>query len=195
MQATEEQASAVLKIGVEHNYLLALVDGLSKHGWAISLRGQTDLGIAEMQRALAILQAMDVVLFKWDRLSLLAEAYGHAGRLVDALSSINEAIGLIETSGARNAESHAYRVKGDLLLRQGYAAEAEACLQRALDIARSQSAKSWELRAATSIARLWQQQGKRGEARTLLQDVYGWFTEGFDTPDLQDARALLDELA
>jgi predicted ATPase len=93
--------------------------------------------------------------------------------------------------------AEAYRLQSALLLRQSTpdAAQAEACLQQALAIARRQQAKSWELRAATSLARLWQQQDKRAEAHQLLAEIYGWFTEGFDTADLQDAKALLEELA
>ena len=93
--------------------------------------------------------------------------------------------------------AEAYRLQGELLQRQAVpdAAQAEACFHQALAIARRQQAKSWELRAATSLARLWQRQGKRAEARELLAPVYGWFTEGFDTADLQEARALLEELA
>jgi predicted ATPase len=94
-------------------------------------------------------------------------------------------------------EPELYRLKGELLLQQSSdnQAEAETCFHHALDIARNQQAKSWELRAATSLARLWQQQGKREEARQVLAAVYDWFTEGFDTADLQDAKSLLDELA
>ncbi len=101
------------------------------------------------------------------------------------------------TTGERWYEAELYRLKGELLLQQSSdnQAEAEACFQQALDVARHQQAKSFELRAATSLARLWQQQGKRQEAHDLLAPVYSWFTEGFDTADLQDAKALLDELA
>ena len=103
----------------------------------------------------------------------------------------------MDTTGERHFEAEVYRIKGDLLLRQAVpdAPQAEACFQQALAVARRQQAKSWELRTALSLSRLWQQQGKRDAARQLLADVYGWFTEGFDTPDLQDAKALLDALA
>ena len=101
------------------------------------------------------------------------------------------------STNERFYEAEIYRVKGELLLKHGgsnTAAEAETCFRQALDIARVQSAKSWELRAATSLARLWRDQGQRAQARDLLAPVYGWFTEGFDTADLKDAKALLDEL-
>jgi predicted ATPase len=103
----------------------------------------------------------------------------------------------MEKAGAHGYEAELYRLKGELLLRQAVpdGTQAEACFQQALAIARRQQARSWELRAAMSLARLWQQQGKQGEARQLLEEVYGWFTEGFDTADLQEAKALLEALA
>ena len=108
-----------------------------------------------------------------------------------------EALTLADTTGERWYEAELYRLKGELLLQQysDNQAEAETCFHQAIDIARNQQAKSFELRAATSLARLWQQQGKRQEAHDLLAPVYHWFTEGFDTADLQDAKALLDALA
>jgi predicted ATPase len=100
-------------------------------------------------------------------------------------------------TGGRFYEAELYRINGELLLRQAVPDEdqAETCFERAVDVARSQSAKSWELRAAMSLSRLWQRQGKREEARQLLARIYGSFTEGFDTADLKNAKALLDELA
>ena len=107
-----------------------------------------------------------------------------------------EVLAEVHNTGLCYCEAELYRLKGELLLQQaaGWDGEAEACFRQALDVARRQQAKSWELRAATSLARLWQQQGKRAEARELLAPVYGWFTEGFDTADLQEAKALLDTL-
>ena len=107
-----------------------------------------------------------------------------------------DALAVAQRTGERRDEAEIYRIKGELLLQHAVpnAPEAEACFQQALAIARRQQTKSWELRAAMSLARLWQRQGKRAEARHLLAEIYGWFTEGFDTADLQDARALLDAL-
>jgi predicted ATPase len=104
---------------------------------------------------------------------------------------------VFEANGQGDVLAEVYRIQGALLLRQATpdAAQAETCFQQALDVARRQQAKSWELRAAMSLSRLWQQQGKRAEARVLLAPIYGWFTEGFDTADLQEAKALLKELA
>ena len=110
---------------------------------------------------------------------------------------MTEALATIARSAVRWWEAELYRLKGELLLQHSAAQpeEAEACFQQALDIARRQQAKSLELRAAMSLSRLWQQQGKRDEARELLAPLYGWFTEGFDTADLQEAKALLEALA
>jgi predicted ATPase len=109
---------------------------------------------------------------------------------------VTEALVAAEENENRECESEIHRLKGELLLRQGNAnaSEAQNCFQRAIDIARKQSAKSWELRATTSLARLLAKQGCRDDARTMLAEIYGWFTEGFDTADLKDAKALLDEL-
>ena len=130
-------------------------------------------------------------------LTLLADVHGTIGESDSGLKVLNEALALVDTTGERWCEAEIYRLKGELLLQQNsdHQAEAENCFQRAIAIAQNQQAKSWELRAATSLARLWQQQGKHQEAHDLLAPVYNWFTEGFDTADLKDAKALLDELA
>ena len=108
---------------------------------------------------------------------------------------LHEALALAERTGERYYEAELVRLKGELLLTQGQVDEAEASFQDAIEVARRQSAKSWELRSTTSLALLWQRQGQTGKARQLLSEVYGWFTEGFDTRDLQEAKQLLDELA
>jgi predicted ATPase len=128
---------------------------------------------------------------------VLADVADSLGHTADGLQALVEAHTLVEQHGERYWEAEVYRLQGVLLLRQPGTpqAEAEAWLQRALDVARRQEAKSLELRAAMSLCRLWQQQGKQAEARELLAPVYGWFTEGFDTADLQEAKAWLDELA
>jgi predicted ATPase len=130
-------------------------------------------------------------------LALLAEASAQVGQREEGLPLLAEALAMINDTEERRWEAELHRLKGELLLRQAVldAPQAEACFQQSLTIARRQQAKSWELRAALSLSRLWQQQDKRTEARQLLAEVYGWFTEGFDTPNLQEARALLDALA
>jgi predicted ATPase len=128
--------------------------------------------------------------------TLLADVADHLGRTADGLQALAEAHTLVEQHEERFWEAEVCRLRGVLLLRQPGTppAEAEACFQRALDIARRQEAKALELRAAMCLARLWQRQGKRDAARELLAPIYGWFTEGFDTADLQEAKALLEEL-
>jgi tetratricopeptide (TPR) repeat protein len=118
-----------------------------------------------------------------------------AERTDDALALVAEALALLERRDERHWEAEIYHVKGDLLLKCGGSSEAETCFRRAIEIARRQSAKSLELRATTSLARLLDKQGRQDEARRMLADIYGWFTEGFDTADLKDAKALLDALS
>jgi len=130
-------------------------------------------------------------------LALLAEGYGTLNQAKAGLDALKEAWEVIERTGERWSEAELHRLKGQLLLQQSpdNATEAESCFHQAIAIAQNQSAKSWELRATTSLARRWQSQGKRDQARELLEPVYSWFTEGFDTADLIDAKTLLDELS
>jgi predicted ATPase len=130
-------------------------------------------------------------------LALLAEAHGTLGEPETEFTVLTEALTLVGTTGQRWYEPELYRLTGALLLQQSLdnQLKAETCFHKAIAIAQSQHAKSWQLRAATSLARLWQRQGKRQEAYDLLAPVYHWFTEGFDTADLQDAKALLDDLS
>jgi predicted ATPase len=128
-------------------------------------------------------------------LSSLASAYANTGQFVDAWRCIGEAMTAIKTTGERWFEAEVNRIAGEIAFKSSPdAAEAEGYFERALAVARAQQAKSWELRAAMSMARLWRDQGKRDEARDLLAPVYGWFTEGFDTLDLKEAKALLNAL-
>jgi predicted ATPase len=129
-------------------------------------------------------------------LSMLASAYYKAGEAEEGLRVIGEALSAIESTSERCFEPEVLRLKGELLLVRSppNIGEAEDNFLRAIDVARNQSAKTWELRAATSLARLWRHMGQLAEARDLLAPIYGWFTEGFDTPDLKDARALLDKV-
>lgn len=130
-------------------------------------------------------------------LSLIAEAFGNANQVEEGLRVITEALEHINRTRERIWEAELYRLRGDFLLKPVIKneQEAETCFHQALKIARYQQAKFWELRATTSLARLWQSQGKREEARELLTPVYSWFTEGLDTADLKDAKSLLDALA
>lgn len=136
------------------------------------------------------------------QLPWLAMAYKEAGRLEDGLAVLAEALTFADTNGAHVEEAELHRVKGELTLQQeskeqrakSGKQEAEECFLKAIDIARKQQAKSWELRASISLARLWQRQGKTTEAHKLLSDIYNWFTEGFATKDLQEAKALIETL-
>ncbi len=128
---------------------------------------------------------------------MLAEGFWRVGRHDDALGALGLGVAQAQEKGQHLYDSELHRLRAEILLDQdgGALQEAQTLLRRALEIARAQQAKSFELRAATSLARLWQQQGRKDEARELLAPVYQWFTEGFDTPDLKDAKALLEELA
>ena len=156
-----------------------------------------DDGIALMQEGLAGWRATGAELFVPFYLALLAEAYGEAGQAAEGLAALDEALTIADKGGKdgeRVWDAELSRIKGELLLGSSHAVQAEACFQEALQIARTQRAKSWELRASVSLSLLWKNQGRRKEARELLQGIYDWFTEGFDTPDLINAKALLDEL-
>jgi len=150
-----------------------------------------------MRQGLAALRATGMAVGMTANLAWLAEAYGQVGQVDEGLHLLAEAQAVVDTTEDRGGEAELHRLHGELLLRQAVpdVPQAEACFQQALAVARHQQAKSRELQAATSLARLWQHQGKRDQARELLAPIYGWFTEGFDTVDLQDARALLEELA
>jgi predicted ATPase len=157
---------------------------------------QEDEGIAQMRQGLTDISKKGLVGAQPGYLSLLAEINGRIGKVDEGLCILAEALSLVNENGQRHMEAELYRLKGELLLAQSLdIEEATICLHSALSGARHQHAKSWELRAATSLAKLWQSQGQRQEAYDLLAPVYGWFTEGFDTADLKDAKALLDALA
>ena len=161
----------------------------------MAAQGARAEGLAQMRQGLAAYRTRGR--FPWLLfLGLLAEACGQAGQVEEGLRALHEALEAMQTTEERMYEAELHRLRGELLLQQSAAqpGEAETSLQQALDIARLQQAKSLELRATMSLARLWQQQGKTTEARDLLAPVYHWFTEGFDTKDLQEAKALLGQL-
>jgi predicted ATPase len=165
-------------------------------GWALAEQGRHQEGIAQIQEGLAASRAIGAELLRPYHLCLLAEACKNTGRFDDALSALREALAAADEDEDRHHEAEIHRLKGELLLRQNdsNAAEAQSCYERAIEIARRQNSKSLELRAVMSQARLLANQGRRAEARTILAEIYNWFTEGFDTADLKDAKALLDEL-
>jgi len=165
-------------------------------GWALAQQRQAKEGIEQMHQGLIAHRATGAEMIRPYFLALLAEVHGTIGQPDVGLTALAEALLLGDTTDAHWYKPELYRLKGELLLQlsSDNQVEAENCFQQAITVARSQQAKSFELRTATSLARLWQQQGKRQEAHDLLAPVYHWFTEGFDTADLKDAKALLDEL-
>ena len=158
--------------------------------------GRAQEGITILTEGLAAMAATGATLHKSNHLSWLAEANLIAGESKDGLKALDEAFAHVNETGERFWEAELYRIKGVLLLLPGGSeAEAEDCFKQALEVAKGQSAKSLELRAAMSMARLWRKQSKSAEAQELLSGIYGWFTEGFDTPDLIDAKGMLGELS
>jgi predicted ATPase len=195
--ATQECAEAAIVLTTEHGFPHWRAYSAIVSGWALAQQaGQAQEGVEQIKQGLRAFRATGAELWQPYLLALLAEAHGTIGEPEAGLTALAEALTLAETTGERWYESELYRLKGALLLQQspGNSTEAETCFQHAISIAQNQSAKSWELRSVTSLARLWQQQGKRQEAHDLLAPAYKWFTEGFDTADLIDAKALLDEL-
>jgi predicted ATPase len=197
-QATQERAEAVMALAREQGFVQRLAGGTVLRGWALAMQGARTEGIVEMRQGLATYQAIGSGLGQTQWLTLLAEAYRQTGQTAAELAIVVEALGVVDKHRERFWEGELYRLKGEILLmqegkRQKWS-DGEECLHQALDVARRQQAKSLELRAAMSLSRLWQLQGKRDEARELLAPIYGWFTEGFDTADLQEAKALLEEL-
>ena len=192
-----EHAEAFHSLAVENEDAWWKAMSLCFRGRVLAAQEQSAEGIAQIQQGLEAFQDIWRV-FVWQpfNLALLAEVYGKAGQAAEGLRAVADAFEVVNTTDERWYDAELYRLKGELTLQQSQdAAQAEACYQKALDVARQQEAKSWELRAATSFARLWQDQGKAREAREVLAPVYNWFTEGFDTQDLKDAKALLDGLA
>jgi predicted ATPase len=181
-----------MQLSTEHGFYQLHVSATIMQGWLLATHGQQASGLVQMQQSLADYSQTGNVLYQVWYLTLLAEAYRQHQQSSAGLDTVAEAIAISRPF----FEPELYRLQGELLLMQSCEnqGEVEACFDHALDLARRQQAKSWELRTATSLARLWQQQGKRRDAYDLLAPVYHWFTEGVDTADLQEAKALLAEL-
>jgi predicted ATPase len=195
--AVYEHAEAAVALSTEQGFPLWAAAGTSMRGWALALQDQGKAGMAQVHQGIAVWRATSATMLVPYLCTVLAEVADHLGHLEDGLRALAEAYTLVEQHEERWWEAEVCRLQGVLLLRQPgtQPAEAETWLRRALDIARRQEAKSLELRAAMSLGRLRQQQGKRAEAHELLAPIYGWFTEGFETADLQEAKALLEALA
>jgi predicted ATPase len=196
VSAVHEQAEAAAVLSTEQGFTLWAAWGTSLRGWALAMQDQDDAGRAQVRQGIAAWRATGAALGVPYFCTMLADVCDRSGYPEDGLQALAEAHTLVEQHEERWWAAEVYRLRGVLLLRQTppWQAEAEAWLQRALDVARRQEAKSLELRVTMSLSRLWQQQGKRKEAHDLLAPVYGWFTEGFDSADLQEAKALLDAL-
>jgi predicted ATPase len=223
-QLTREQAEAGLTLSTAQGFVPSLAVGMTLRGWALAEQGQGEEGIGQMRQGIATWRATGAEVQVTYFLALLAEAYGKVGQAEEGLTVLSEAVALVHKTGERHYEAELYRLKGTLTLQSQASlgqvssksqashntsadsniqhptpstqaeAEAEACFHKAIEISRRQQAKSLELRAVMSLARLRRHQGKAKEARLLLAEIYHWFTEGFDTKDLQEAKALLDKL-
>ena len=201
-----------MTLATEHDFLQQLERARPIRGWALAVSGHGEEGITQIRQALAADRSTGSTRDRPYYLALLAEASGEVGQATEGLEALAEALAMLPKSGVRWWEAELYRLRGELLLQSNVqgptsdvermapglspaVTEAESCFQQALTVARGQQAKSLELRAAVSLSRLWEQQGKRAAAHELLAPIYGWFTEGVDTADLQEAKALLAELA
>jgi class 3 adenylate cyclase/predicted ATPase len=196
MRAAQERAEATISLATEQGFPIWRAIGAMVRTWALAQHGQAEEGIEQMHQGLRAHRATGAEILRPLLLALLAEVHGTMGQPEAGLTVLAEALRVVDATGERYYEPELYRLQGALLLQQhaDNQAAAASCFQQAMARAQSQQAKSLELRAATSLARLWQQQGRRQEAYDLLAPVYNWFTEGFDTADLQEAKALLDVL-
>jgi predicted ATPase len=195
--AVRENAEATSAIGSEHGLSLWLANGLVMQGWALADQGECDRGVAMLRQGLSDWVATGAETHRTYFLGLLAEALGRGGRIEEGLDVLNEALTMMHGTGTVFHGAELHRLRGEFLLRreadEAAGHEAEACFRQALAIARQQQAKSLELRAAMSLTRLYQKQNRQAEVRPMLAECYDWFTEGFDTPDLQEAKALLEK--
>jgi predicted ATPase len=189
----QTHAEALLALATEMGFAQYVARGTYLRGWALAMQGQAEEGIAQLRQGVDALWATGSG--QEGPLALLAQAYGHSGHSAEGLAVLAEVLASGTDTAGRGGPL--YRLKGDLLLRQAVPDEpqAEVCFQQALDIARRRQARAWELQAAVSLSRLWQRQGKRDAAHALLAPVYGWFTEGFATLEIQEAKTLLEELS
>jgi predicted ATPase/class 3 adenylate cyclase len=195
-QRVQEQAEAAIALAHEQGFARWLAVGMGWRGWALAEQGAVQDGLAQLRQAPTVGLSQQPL--------RLAEVYGKAGQPEQGLRVLTETLAAVSSNGERRFEAELYRLRGELLLMQSAGTrgsrtaqaevEAETCFRRAIEVARLQQAKAFELRAAMSLSRLWQRQGQRHAARDTLAIVYGWFTEGFDTPDLQEAKALLEAL-
>jgi predicted ATPase len=222
-QLTQNLAEATIALSREQEFVVWLGGATMRRGWALAEQGAVEEGLQQLHQGLAICQTVQTELGLPQQFAGLAEAYSRGGHPEEGLRVLDEALEAAQKNTERYYEVELYRLKGELLLQKAarkrststtssgtsivaetkeegtmhgliLRTEAETCFRQALDVARRQQAKSLELRVVMSLSRLWKQEGKRTEARQMLTEIYDWFTEGFDTPDLQEAKALLEAL-
>jgi class 3 adenylate cyclase/predicted ATPase len=194
-QLVQELAEATIVLSREHGFIRWLGGGLIRKGWAVATLGSAEEGIAQIRQGIATWREIGTKQAELQHLAMLAEAYKTGGQIEAGFSALAEALAIMHTSEERYYEAEVYRLRGELLLEEGkkFKAAEESFLQ-ALAVARQQGAKSLELRAVMSLCRLWQKRDMRAQAHQMLTEIYRWFTEGFNTLDLQEAKALLDTL-
>ena len=194
--AVLEQAKVGIKLCSEQSFPTWLASNTICHGWALAMQGKAEEGLAQIQRGIATWRAAGIELVHPYFSSMMVEALRELGRIEEGLVVLSEELAMMDKTGEKHYKAELHRLKSEMILVQGdNEAETEACLQQAIEVARRQQAKSLELRATVSLSRLWQKQGKVEEARKMLQEIYNWFTEGFDTKDLKEAKAVLEELS
>ena len=196
----QERSETVVALGEEYGLELWVAFGNMNRGWAAVEQGHVEEGIDGLRRGLAAYEATGAKLWRAHFLGLLAQALAKADRVEEGITEVTEALALVQETGENCAAAELHRILGELLIMRatdgdGRMTPAEDCFKQALTIARQQQGKSWELGAVTSLGRLYRRQGKRGEAQRIVRETYEWFKEGFETADLQAAKALLIELS
>lgn len=196
-RAVEERTTLLMALAADHGFAHWHATATILHGWAIAHGGAPEAGLEEMRCGLTAKKTIGARLKIPFYLGLMAGLCQQAGRATEALDLLQAALAHVEETGERGFEAELHRLKGEALpaCSSKRVAEAEAHYRQSLAVSKNQGARLWELRAATSLARLWVEQSRRAEAHNVLAPNYGWFAEGFDTPDLEDAKALLDALA
>ena len=196
MQTVQELTEELGTLSTTYGFIHWLGIASTYEGRLLVEQGRMEEGIEQIRRGISMIRATGARLFDHHNLTILAEALGKAGQVEEGLVVVEEGLALGEKTGGKCYDAELHRLNGELLLTQGRNEETvEGHFQKSIEVARRQSARSLELRATMSLARLWQKQGKKEEARKRLEEIYGWFTEGFGTPDLKDAKALLDALS
>jgi predicted ATPase len=190
----EQRVDALVAVATDQGFPFYRAMGAIYRGWVKAKNADVTEGLSLLRAGSGAYRATGATVWMPLYIALLAGAYEIAGQIEEGAARLDQALQLVERTGERWFAAELNRHKGRLLLRQGEAEAAEELYRKALGIAQEQEAKLWELRAAASLGRLWRDQGRRAAARELLAPVYGWFTEGFATPDLKETKALLDEL-